>query len=160
MEPIAVGVVVGLIADYAAQVAGGAVDSAVADRLRRVWDAVAARFRGDPAAEGALERLREQPENSRRQGAVEDHLEEMIRNDPEFGNTLAQLLREVGEAGGSNHTTRVENAGAVATGQGRVNINGSFAGGRDINLNGPVPVVAPPRDQSDRSTPSAPSENG
>ncbi|MFJ9153511.1 hypothetical protein ACIRP7_37005 [Streptomyces sp. NPDC102270] len=160
MEPIAVGAVVALIADYAAQVAGGAVDSYVTDRLRRLWDAVAARFRGDPAAEGALDRLREQPENSRRQGTVEDYLEEMVGNDREFASTLAQLLREFDQSGDAAHMTRVENAGAVAMGQGRVDISGSFAGGRDINLHGPVPAVAPPWEQQDQSTRSASSENG
>lgn len=139
MEPLALNAVAGWLADYAAQVAGGVVDSAVADGVRRLWDAVAARFGGDPVAEGALDRLREQPENTRRQGAVEDHLEELVRSDPEFARTLAELVRALGEESAAEGSTHVHGSGAVAAGQGRVSISGTYAGGRDVHVHGVTP---------------------
>jgi len=140
MEPSALGAVVGWLAGHAAQVAGGVVDSAVADGVRRLWDAVAARFRGDPAAEGALARLREQPENPLRRGAVEDHLHELVASDPEFARTLAELVRALRP----EESAGVHNSGAVAMGQGRIGIRGTYAGGRDVHVHG---VAAPSEDE-------------
>ncbi|MEU9488797.1 hypothetical protein AB0D83_35035 [Streptomyces decoyicus] len=136
MEPLEAGAVVGLIAAYAERLMNGMLDSAVADRLRGVWDAVAARFGDEPAAEDALNRLREQPDNELRQGAVQDRLQEMVDRDPEFGQMLAELMRTATEVGGGTGTTRVENSGAVAMDQGRVDIRGPIASGRDTNVHG------------------------
>ena len=147
MEPLAVGAVVALMADYAARMAGGMLDSAVADRLRRVWDTVAGRFRGDPVAEGALNRLQDQPDNTRRQGAVHDHLQEIVNNDPAFTQLLTELVRAASEANEHDAATRVKNSGAVAMDQGRIEMHGTYTGGRDIHVHG-LPGSEP-------STPSA-----
>src|SRR5215471_12235155 len=82
-------------AQHLAGVAGKVVDEAVTEKLRAVWDAVKKRFAGDSQADGALGRLAEQPENVRRQGTVEDFLDEVMQRDPAFS---AQLARLVGDA--------------------------------------------------------------
>ncbi|WP_329122499.1 hypothetical protein [Streptomyces sp. NBC_01353] len=145
MEPLAVGAVVTLIARYAEHLAGAVVDSAVADRLRRLWDSVTARFSGDPVAEGALRRLQGQPDNANRRGAVEDHLQELAENDPEFARSLAALLREAADADGDSGTVRIDDAGAVTLDGSVVEIRGgSIAAGRDVKVDGPhIPAARP-----------------
>ncbi|MFD9035889.1 hypothetical protein ACFVZW_32845 [Streptomyces sp. NPDC059567] len=106
MEPLAADTVVALIARYAEHLAGAEAETAATGRLRRLRDTVAARFDGDPVAEGALRRLQDQPDNAKRRGAVEDHLQELAENDPEFAHSLATLLREAAEADGDTGTVR------------------------------------------------------
>ncbi|MET9623105.1 hypothetical protein ABZZ37_20460 [Streptomyces sp. NPDC006464] len=96
MEPLAAGAVAALIARYAEHLAAGPPDPDLTERLGGLWDAVAARFQGDPVAEGALRRLRDQPENTDRRCAVEDHVQELADGDPEFGAALAGLLERAG----------------------------------------------------------------
>ncbi|MGW2826646.1 hypothetical protein ACWC24_37570 [Streptomyces sp. NPDC001443] len=137
MDQLAVGAVVALIARYAEGLAGGMLDTAVTERLRRLWDTVTARFRGDPVAEGALRRLREQPGNVNRRGAVADHLQELVDADPHFAAALATLAREAEHAGGGANSVRLENTGAVALDGARVEISGgSIAAGRDARIEG------------------------
>ena len=137
MEPLAVGAVVALIARYAEHLAGGMLDTAVGERLRRVWDTVTARFRDDPVAEGALRRLQDQPGNANRRAAVEDHLQELVDTDSDFATALAALMRDVQQGGGGANSLSVDNAGAVAVDDARVEIRGgSIAAGRDVRLDG------------------------
>ncbi|MFB7370972.1 hypothetical protein ACFC0D_14150 [Streptomyces sp. NPDC056222] len=145
MEPLAVGAVVTLIARYADHLAGATVDSAVDDRMCRLWDTVTARFSGDPVAEGALRRLQDQPDNTNRRGAVEDHLQELAENDPEFARSLAALLREAAEADDDSGTVRIDNAGTVALDGSVVEIRGgSITAGRDVKVDGPLIPAARP----------------
>ncbi|MFE5487072.1 hypothetical protein [Streptomyces sp. NPDC056527] len=138
MEPLAAGAVVALIARYAEHLAGAEVETAATDRLRRLWDTVTARFDGDPVAEGALRRLRDRPDNANRRGAVEDHLQELAENDPEFARSLATLLREADEADGDTGAFRSDSAGAAAVDGPTVGIRGgSIAAGRDVRIDGP-----------------------
>ena len=120
-------------AQHLAGVAGKVVDEAVADRLRAIWSAVKKKFADDSQADGALTRLAEEPDNPRRQAAVEDHLDEQIKRDPAFGTQLAQLVGQV------ERTTMISEAvirdsGAVAMG-GDVTISaGGHAAGRDVTI--------------------------
>ena len=82
-------------AQHLAGVAGKVVDEALTERLRAIWNAVKTRFADDSQADGALARLAEEPDNPRRQAAVEDHLDEQIQRDPAFGAQLAQLVGQV-----------------------------------------------------------------
>jgi hypothetical protein len=84
MEPVTAEAVTGLLVTYAnhlACVAVGVVDGGVKKALGRLWEKVAARFGRDPAATGALDRLAEQPGNTRRQSAVEDRLDGALAAD-------------------------------------------------------------------------------
>lgn len=134
MEPLAVGAVVALVARYAEHLAGTEIDTPATDRLRRLWDTVTARFDGDPVAEGALRRLRDQPGSARRRGAVEDHLRELAADDPAFARSLGTLLREATGAEGDTATARsVGTVGPVAESRG-----GPLAPGRYRKVDGPL----------------------
>lgn len=149
-DPVAVGAVTAILVRWAQHAAGVALDGLVTDRARAVWDAVAARFRSDQQADGALRRLADQPDNPNRRAAVADHLDELIAEDPEFGRRLASLM--AGSAAGQVLSTRVENAGAAVVGDGRVDIRGGgIAAGRDVHVGGffqqrSAPAVPPGTD--------------
>jgi hypothetical protein len=138
MDPVslAAAAVMPFLVNYAqhlAGLAGKVVDEAVTDRLRAIWEAVKTRFAGDSQAGGALGRLAEQPDNPRRQAAVEDHLDEVIEKDPAFAAELAQLVRSA-ERTATISDVVVRDSGAVAMG-GDVTISaGGHAAGRDVTI--------------------------
>ncbi|MHC3391072.1 hypothetical protein ACLQ2E_16670 [Streptomyces lavendulocolor] len=127
-----------MIAAYAGHVAGGMIDTAVSDRLRQLWDTVSARFRGDAAAEAALDRLQERPDDPHRRSAVQGHLQDVLDSDPEFARTLAELARAVDAAGtggtGRPATTFVKDSGAVATEHAHLEMRGVVVSGRDTRV--------------------------
>jgi hypothetical protein len=145
MEPISAAAITSLLVTYGRHLAGIAsdvLDEGIAERLRAVWDKVRKRFSGDDQASGALERLAEQPDNSRRQAALEDHLDEIMHTDAEFTASLAELVEQVGSRSYDNIDVR--DAGAVAIG-GNVTISGGqYTAGRDVNVSDPK-ADKPPR---------------
>ncbi|MEU9862423.1 hypothetical protein AB0D99_16285 [Streptomyces sp. NPDC047971] len=145
MEPLAVGAVVALVARYAEHLADGEAETPATDRLRPLWDTVTARFSGDPVAAGALRRLRAQPGNTKRRGAVEDHLEELAENEPEFALSLATLLRAATGTEDGAGTARDDGAGgAVADVPMAETRGGPFAAGRYVKVDGPfIPAARP-----------------
>ncbi|WP_202875646.1 hypothetical protein [Kribbella speibonae] len=112
-------------------VAGAVVDDGVAERLRALWERVRARFAGDQQADGALARLAEQPDNERRQAAVEDHLDEFMRADPEFVAALTDLLAQL--APQLQGTVEVNDAG-IAAFNSTVTLKGKNVAGRDLHI--------------------------
>ncbi|RSM57829.1 hypothetical protein DMH03_26110 [Amycolatopsis sp. WAC 01376] len=120
---------------HLAGVAGAVVDEGVTQGLRSLWEKVRGRFSSDPQASGALERLAEQPENQRRQAAVEDHLDELMAADGDFAAALSELVERLKTTG--YPTIQVRDAGALAIG-GNVSIKGTRqVAGRDITISGP-----------------------
>ncbi len=135
MEPISAAVVTSLLVTYGrhlAGIAGGVLDEAIAGRLRALWERVTDRFSGDGQASGALGRLAKEPDNPRRQAAVEDHLDEMMQADPAFASALAELAQQAGSNSFANIDIR--DAGSVAIG-GNVSITGAgYVAGRDLTV--------------------------
>ncbi len=142
MDVVSAAAITSLLVSYGKHLAGVAsdvVDDGVTRGLRALWEKVRNRFSGDEQASGALARLAEQPENERRQGAVEDHLDDFMSADPHFVEALAKLADEVKAAGYG--TIQVRDAGAVAVG-GNVSIKGTHhVAGRDVivGTNEPAP---------------------
>lgn len=138
MDPVSVTAITALLVDYGRHlvgVAGDALDAGIVQGLRVLWEKVRSRFMVDAQAAGAFQRFVEQPDNSRRQAAVEDHLEELMQADADFAASLAELVERVRSCGYAN--IRVRDAGAVAIG-GDVTISGGqYTAGRDINVTGP-----------------------
>jgi hypothetical protein len=129
MEVVAASAIVSFLVGYARHVAGGVADEAVRGWLQSLWNAVRERFAAEPQASGALLRMAEQPDNPRRQAAVEDHLDDLLASDSEFAAVLRQLMSQRPDLPSS---VEVRDAGAVAFG-GNVSISGgSVAAGRDV----------------------------
>src|SRR5262245_8099288 len=104
----------------------------VVEGLRVVWDAVRGRVSRDPRAAGAMDRLADQPANVCRQAAVEDHLDETLRADPQFAAQLSELVRSAVRQDVSD--VRVTDAGAVAIGGNVVIRGGTYAVGRALTV--------------------------
>ena len=138
MEPISAAVITSLLVTYGRHLLGIAsevLDEGIAERLRAVWDKVRNRLSGDDQASGALERLAEQPDNNRRQVALEDHLDEILQADAAFAASLTELVEQVGARSYGN--IDVKDAGAVAIG-GDVTISGKdYTAGRDVTVGDP-----------------------
>jgi hypothetical protein len=140
MEPLSTGLVLSWLARYAGHLVGigqKSLDDALVGRMGDLWNAIAGRFGRNPSAEDSLERLRQQPDNPRRQAAVEDHLEDALA-DGGFADEVRRLLANL-ERPGAISDTHVSDSGAVAVG-GSVTIHaGQFAAGRDLV----IPAGAP-----------------
>jgi len=131
MDPISASVVVGLLAKFAAHLAGLAgtcLDEAVKERLAKLWEVVRSRFARDPHAAITLQRVAEQPDNELRQAALQDYLAEAMQADREFCMELTRIAQPVVS---TTVTADISNSGAVAAG-GTVNIRGRIAAGRDV----------------------------
>ncbi|MEV7553647.1 hypothetical protein AB0N89_28870 [Amycolatopsis sp. NPDC089917] len=86
-------------------------------------------------ASGALDRLAEQPDNKRLQGAVEDHLDEILSADADFAASLSELVERMKATG--HPGVQVRDSGAVAIG-GNVSVKGTRqVAGRDITISAP-----------------------
>jgi hypothetical protein len=137
MEPVttaAVGLLVGYLGRLGVKVGeqvAGELDEAVLGRLRRLYELVKARVAGDGYAAGALERVEAEPENERRQGALEDALGELVDADGEFAAQLGALVEEVKAASGG--MVQVSDAGVVSFG-GQVTMRGRYVAGRDMTV--------------------------
>lgn len=146
MDSVSTTAITSLLVDYGRHlvgVAGDVLDAGIVKGLRVLWEKVRSHFLVDAHASGAFQRFAEQPENSRRQAAVEDYLEELMQADTDFAASLAELVEQVRSSGYAN--IRVRDAGAVAIG-GDVTISGGrHVAGRDINLTGPGDDMPPVR---------------
>jgi hypothetical protein len=121
----------GRVGEQAADEAAGELGQAAVGKLRRLYEAVKRRVAPDSFAQGALERLEQQPENQRRQGALEDAVAEMAAADQGFRDELARLLEEVRAAAGDR--IEISESGAVAI-HGDVRMRGTYVAGRDMTF--------------------------
>jgi hypothetical protein len=108
------------------------LDNLIVSKLTALYDQVRAKVTGDNYAEQALERLEQEPENPRRQGAFEDALAEVVDRDPSFAAVLAGLLEDVRRAAGPT-LTRIEASGATSI-HGDVTLEGTNVAGRDLHV--------------------------
>jgi hypothetical protein len=128
----------GRVGEQAADQAAGGLGQAAVEKLRRLYEAVKRGVAPDSSAQGALERLEQQPGNQRRQGALEDAVAEMAEADQGFREELARLLEEVQAAAGDK--IEIGESGAVAM-HGDVIMRGTYVAGRDMGF--------PPRPAAD-----------
>lgn len=116
-----------LLAPYVSQ-GGEALASKVGaeagSRIFGLWDTVKAKLTV-PAAEEAVKDLEEQPDDKRRQAALEVQLEKAFVADPAFREQVAAMLREIEDKGAQpvaqiaktigDHNTTVQTAGSGNT---------------------------------------------
>jgi hypothetical protein len=139
MDPVAIATAavsliagfLGRVGDQAADQAADELGQAAVGKLRRLYEVVKRRVAPDSFAQGALERLEQQPENGRRQGALEDAIAEMAEADQAFRDELSRLLEEVQAAAGDR--IQISESGAVAI-HGDVRMRGTYVAGRDMTI--------------------------
>lgn len=110
----------------------GDLDDLVVGKLTALYERVKAKVAGDGYAGQALERLEQEPENPRRQGAFEDALAEVVHGDPSFAAALAGLLEDARRDAGPI-LTRIEQSGATSI-HGDVTMEGTNVAGRDLHV--------------------------
>ena len=110
----------------------GDLDDMVLGKLTAIYERVKAKVTGESFAGQALERLEQEPENARRQGAFEDALAELVDRDPSFAASLAGLLEAAHRAAGPT-LTRIEQSGATSI-HGDVTLEGTNVAGRDLHV--------------------------
>jgi hypothetical protein len=110
----------------------GDLDDMVVGKLTALYERVKVKVTGDSFAGQALERLEQEPENTRRQGAFEDALGEVAQGDPSFSAALAGLLEDARRAAGPT-LTRIEASGATSI-HGNVTMEGTNVAGRDLHV--------------------------
>ena len=108
------------------------LDEVVVGKLTALYERVRAKVTGGSFAGQALERLEQEPENPRRQGAFEDALAEVVHGDQSFAAALAGLLEDARRAGGPT-LTRIEESGATSI-HGDVTMEGTNVAGRDLHI--------------------------
>jgi hypothetical protein len=142
MDPMALaGSAVALLVPYLERVAGRVVgqvgqdlDQAVMGVVERIYAAIKSRVGVDGFAEGALERLEQQPVDQRRQATVQDVVAELIDDDSAFRTLLTELVEEAKAAGGTS-IAQIAESGAAAVG-GNVTMTGTHVAGRDMTIGG------------------------
>ena len=103
--------VVGFLAPYAKKLAGKAADAVtgeVAEAAGRLWDKVKAKLAGR-GAQKALERLEQDPNDPRKQGALALEVEEAAKEDPGFAKELKELLQTIEAKGGRDAIVQTAN---------------------------------------------------
>lgn len=108
------------------------LDEAVQGKLATIYERVKARLTGESYAGQALERLEQEPENTHRQGALEDALVEVVRGDSSFAEVLAGLLEDARRAAGPT-LTRIEQSGVTSI-HGDITLEGTNVAGRDLHV--------------------------
>ncbi len=129
LAAMAVNLVSGYLSRHGTDVTDRIGDAAV-ERLGDVWRWMRDRLSGEKGADGALQRLDEQPTDQRSQGAVEFLLAQVIERDAALAAQLADLVRAVDDAQ-PGIVAQITESGAVAV-HGDVNLTGTQVAGRDL----------------------------
>jgi hypothetical protein len=120
MDPLTLATaVVNLLAPYLSKAAERLADKAANAawaKLEGLLKAVKAKLTGNVYAEETLKRVKDEPESVSRQAALVGVLEEQIKNDAEFTETLQKLLGEAKDSGAENIVQKVTISGKARTG--------------------------------------------
>lgn len=124
----------GRAADRAASDLADTLGEAAVTKLGQLYRWLRTKVTGKPAAEEALQRLEEQPQDDERQIVLKVTLTDLIRSESGFAETLERLVAEAQQAGGPA-LTQIVDAGIVA---GRdVHLRGRNVAGRDLTIGQP-----------------------
>ncbi len=99
------------------------VGKGIADAACRLWSRIA----GSDSAKKAAERVAADPENAKKQTALEVEIEELLKADTAFAAELQKLLECAGTKVGGNIAT--------ASGTGAVAVGGNSSGNINTNVN-------------------------
>lgn len=116
------------------------------DGVGKVWDAIAAAFKGNPAAETAVKDFVENPSDADNEAALRKEIKKVASADANFAAELEKLLKAAGDQTVAN--ILITGSGAAAVGPGAV---AAGAGGIAIggNVEGGVHLGAQPKKDSD-----------
>jgi hypothetical protein len=95
MDPATIALTVaGLLAKKALEAAGGKAGQGAWAALGRIAETIRSKFRGDPEATEALERLEAKPESEARTAELAEVLQPRLEADPQLAAELTRLVEE------------------------------------------------------------------
>ena len=129
-DPVTIALATAVVTGMASKISERASE-AVGEGLKRLRRAVFKRFRGDEAAQDALDEAMLDPDNPAAAEAVAGHLERIAAQDPEIGALVRELGAqvEVGQEGEGNVVNQIH---GDVSGRARVVQGRDFHG--DIHL--------------------------
>ncbi len=130
-----------LLAPYLAKLGEAAIEKVgeqLPEKVGNVWNAIAKRFKGNPAAAGAASDLAKNAEDDDNKDAFTLQLKKALKEDEDFANALVDLLEQAQNAQGISNV----GDGAVATNHsvavGKLTISGDVSGNITIGDNNQV----------------------
>ena len=121
-----------LLAPYLAKAgekAAEKIGEKLPEAIGKVWNAIAAKFKGRPAAEGAANELTAKPDDTDNKEAFNVQLRKLLKDDPAFAAELERLLRTAGgDTIFNTGSGAVATHGGVAAGAGGVAVGGNVDG--------------------------------
>ena len=121
-----------LLAPYLAKAgekAAEKIGEKLPEAIGKVWNAIAAKFKGRPAAVGAANELTAKPDDADNQEAFNVQLRKLLKDDPAFAAELERLLRAAGgDTIVNTGSGAVATHGGVAAGAGGVAVGGNVDG--------------------------------
>ncbi|HEX9075806.1 MAG TPA: hypothetical protein VF932_08485 [Anaerolineae bacterium] len=120
-----------LLVPFLSKVGQGMADQAekkLPEQVEQIWQAVLAKFRGQPAAEASAGDLKAKANEEDNQAAFAIQLKKALKDDPAFADELTKLLQAAQNATGmtAGVSGAVASQGSVAAGQ--INVGGSVGG--------------------------------
>ena len=109
------------------------------DAGKKLWDTIAGKFQGKPAATGAASEFAAKADDPDNQEAFTLQLKKALKEDPEFAQEIAQLVDQYRESAGGISNIKdstVANEGSIATGSIRIGDmnNGNFVIGNQNTI--------------------------
>lgn len=108
------------------------------DAGKKLWDAIAEKFKSKPAAVGAANEFATKADDPDNQEAFTLQLKKTLKEDPEFAQEIAQLVDQyrIGTGGFSNiNDSAIATEGSIATGSIQTgDINGNFVIGNQNTI--------------------------
>ncbi|WP_306368816.1 hypothetical protein [Nocardiopsis sp. CC223A] len=105
-DPITIALATAVVTGVAGTISEHASE-AVSEGLKRLQRAVFKRFRGDDAAQEAMDEARLSPQDPAAMGTLAEFLERAAAADPEIADLMNRLGTYVGQDGEGNTTNRI-----------------------------------------------------
>lgn len=128
-----------LLAPYLAKLGESLMEEAGArlpDKIGKVWEMIAARFKGNPTASSIANDLVKNADETDNQEAFALQLRKILKEDEEFANSLQSLLKEAQGQISNIGDGAIATNGSIAIG--KIEIEGDLSGNFTIGNNNPV----------------------
>lgn len=128
-----------LLAPYLAKLGESLMEEAGArlpDKIGKVWEMIAARFKGNPTASSIANDLVKNADETDNQEAFALQLRKILKEDEEFANSLQSLLKQAQEQISNMGDGALATNGSIAVG--KIEIEGELSGNITIGNNNSV----------------------
>ncbi len=138
---------------FLSKVGQGIADQAekkLPEHVQKVWEAILAKFKGKPAAEGSAGELQAQANDQDNQDAFAVQLKKALKDDPAFAEELNRLLQTAQNADGKAAGVSGAVAGQGSVAAGHIQVGGNIGGSLIVGSHNQVSDPNAPTDKSPR----------